>query len=156
MNDKHKEAGKLLLRYLQQMAKEQGLTEVEIARRSGFIQQNVNRMFLGKYMPSLDNFLRLGEAIGVRLELHAPGGDVEDVKIRNLDIPQFLFAPNATDEELYIVHTHYPACIIKVVQTIPASFEVVQNFDNSGDFEDVLQEALEFYRAEAGSLDVQN
>lgn len=156
MNDKHKEAGKLLLRYLQQMAKEQGLTEVEIARRSGFIQQNVNRMFLGKYMPSLDNFLRLGEAIGVRLELHAPGGDVEDVKIRNLDIPQFLFAPNATDEELYIVHTHYPACIIKVVQTIPASFEVLQNFDNSNDFEEVLQEALEFYRREAASNDNYN
>jgi transcriptional regulator with XRE-family HTH domain len=145
MNDKHREAGKLLLSFIRKIAKEKGMTEKDIALNSGFIQPNVNRMLSGKYMPSLDNFLKLGEAVGVRIELHSP--EVPSAaKIRNLEIPRFMFSPDMQTKQLYIIHTHYPACVIHVIQTIPTSLEVLQNFDNCDDFEDVIEDALEFYR----------
>lgn len=145
-----------MLRFLKQIAKENGLSDEEIANRSGFIKPNVNRMFSGRYMPTLDNFIKLGEAIGVRLELHAPEDNVSDVKVRNLDVPKFLFAPDGAREELFIMHTHYPACLIQVVQTIPASFEVVENYDTTDDYTDVLLEARAFYRKVAGEGDILN
>lgn len=156
MNDKHREAGKLMLKFLKQIAKENGLTDDEIAQRSGFIKPNVNRMFSGRYMPTLDNFIRLGEAIGVRLELHAPEDDVSNVKVRNLDIPKFLFAPDGNREELFIMHTHYPACLIQVIQTTPATFEIVENYDLTDDYNEVLEEAIEFYRQTAAQDDILN
>jgi transcriptional regulator with XRE-family HTH domain len=156
MNDKYTEAGRLLLGFLKQIAREKGLTDEQISERSGFIRPNVNRMFSGRYMPSLDNFIRLGEAIGVRVELHGPEEDPAGARIRNLNLPRFLFAPDADKEELYIIHTHYPACLIQVVQTIPASLVVVQNFDATDDFSEVLQEAMEYYRNSNFSSDLMN
>lgn len=147
-DDKYKEAARMLLGFLKQIAREKGMTEVQISETSGFIRPNVNRMFSGKYMPTLDNFIRLGDAVGVRLELHGPE-DTTEAQVRNVNIPKFLFSPDVKTRELYIVHTHYPACLIKVVQTMPAQFEVLQNFDNSDDFSEVLNDAREFFRNQA-------
>lgn len=144
-DDKYKVAARMLLGFLKQTAKENGITENIISIKSGFIQPNVNRMFSGKYMPTLDNFIRLGEAVGVRVELHGP--EVQTTaKIRNLEVPKFLFSPDFKSKQLYIIHTHFPACLIKVVQTMPASFEILENFDNSDDFAEVLIEARDFFR----------
>ena len=156
MNDKHREAGKLMLRFLKQIAKDNGLSDEEIAKRSGFIKPNVNRMFSGRYMPTLENFIILGEAVGVRLELHAPEDDVSKTKVRSLDVPKFLFAPDVSQKELFILHTHYPACLIQVVQTIPATFAVIENYDTTDDFSEVLQDAREFYKNKAAEGDISN
>jgi len=156
MNDKHREAGKLMLRFLKQIAKDNGLSDEEIAKRSGFIKPNVNRMFSGRYMPTLENFIRLGEAVGVRLELQAPEDDVSKTKVRSLDVPKFLFAPDVSQKELFILHTHYPACLIQVVQTIPATFAVIENYDTTDDFSEVLQDAHEFFKNKAAEGDISN
>lgn len=148
IDDKYKESARMLLGFLKQIAREKGLTEIKISEKSGFIQPNVNRMFSGKYMPTLDNFIRLGEAIGVRVELHGPE-EITQAQVRNVNIPKFLFSPDAKTKQLYIIHTHFPSCLIKVVQTIPAQFEVLQNFDNTDDFSEVLIEAREFFRSQA-------
>ena len=34
-----------------------------IAQKTGFTQPNVNRMLSGRYSPSLDNFMKLADAI---------------------------------------------------------------------------------------------
>lgn len=61
--EKYKEARKLLLGYLAEIAKQKNITQEEIAQKTGFTQNNVSRMLSGRYSPSLDNFMRLAEAI---------------------------------------------------------------------------------------------
>lgn len=62
--EKYKTARHMLCRYLFDQAREKGITQEVIAQRTGFTRNNVSRMLSGKYSPSLDNFLRLSEAVG--------------------------------------------------------------------------------------------
>lgn len=68
-NDQFTEAAHKLVEFLKSQAKEKNITEVEIARRTGLKQQNVNRLFLGKYLPSLDNFLKISDAIDFQIKI---------------------------------------------------------------------------------------
>jgi transcriptional regulator with XRE-family HTH domain len=65
MDQKYTEARKFLCRYLADEAKEKGITHQAIADRTGFAKNNVTRMLSGRYSPSLDNFIKLADAIGV-------------------------------------------------------------------------------------------
>lgn len=56
-------ARKMLCEYLRNQAKEKGLSTYEIARKTGFKQQNVHRMLSGEHTPTLDNFMTLAMAI---------------------------------------------------------------------------------------------
>lgn len=56
-----------LLYKLSEIAKLNGITSEIIAERTGFIKNNVERMMAGKYPPSLDNFLMLCDAVGVKI-----------------------------------------------------------------------------------------
>ncbi|MFW5944946.1 MAG: helix-turn-helix domain-containing protein [Bacteroidota bacterium] len=60
---KYKEARKMLCQYLYYLAKQKGITQSQIARKTGFTRNNVSRMLSGRYSPSLDNFIRLAEAV---------------------------------------------------------------------------------------------
>jgi transcriptional regulator with XRE-family HTH domain len=68
-DEKYQEEARMLLNKLKLLAKEKGITEEQIAAKTGFIQSNVNRMFAGKYTPLLDNFLQLADAIGFHIVL---------------------------------------------------------------------------------------
>lgn len=68
-DEKYLEETKILLTKLKEYAYEKGISEKQIADKTGFIQSNVNRMFAGKYSPLLDNFLELADAIGYHIEL---------------------------------------------------------------------------------------
>jgi transcriptional regulator with XRE-family HTH domain len=146
MTDTHRHAAQMMLTFLRNTAKDKGITHNQIAERTGFQVSNVTRMLGGKYPPNLDNFLKLAEAIGVRLELHTDTADTSTAKIRNIDVPKFLFAPDQDRHELFIMHTHYPACLIQVVQHLPAKLLVVENYDTAVDYTDILQQANEFYK----------
>lgn len=61
--EKYKESRIMLCRYLFDIAREKGISQEEIARRTGFTQANVSRMLSGKYAPTLDNFLKLATAV---------------------------------------------------------------------------------------------
>lgn len=66
MTDKKiQEARKMLCSYLLQVATSHNLTHDMIAERTGFQRSNVSRMLSGKYSPSLDNFIKLCDAIVV-------------------------------------------------------------------------------------------
>jgi len=65
----YQEEMRMLLNKLKELAYEKGITEQQIADKTGFIQSNVNRMFAGKYSPLLDNFLQLADAIGYHIDL---------------------------------------------------------------------------------------
>lgn len=59
------EARIMLCHYLASLAKAKNMTTVELAEKTGFKQPNVSRMLAGKYPPTLDNFIKLADALGV-------------------------------------------------------------------------------------------
>jgi len=153
-NEKFTEAGRMLLRFLHQEAKNKGITQEQIAERSGFIKSNVNRMLNYRYSPTLENFLILAESIGVRIELHSET-DATFSPTRNIETPVFMFVPNEKNKELYILHTKTPACLIKVVQTLPATFLITDLFEKlDPETENVLiNKAKTFYFEHAAGFD---
>ena len=82
MNElKYQEARKILLRFLSDQAKEKGITHEQIAAKTGFDRSNVGRMLAGKFSPSLDNFIRLAEAVNVYFFLEDKDSDSDLVEI---------------------------------------------------------------------------
>lgn len=65
MEDHYKNQAKAHLEQLRLTAKEKGLTDQDIADRTGFNRPNVNRMLKGYYIPRYDNYLKLCDAIGI-------------------------------------------------------------------------------------------
>lgn len=61
--EKYKEARKMLCQRLKDLARDKGITQEQIAERTGFTQNNVSRMLSGRYPPTLDNYIKLCEAI---------------------------------------------------------------------------------------------
>ncbi|HAN19600.1 MAG: hypothetical protein A2X13_14830 [Bacteroidetes bacterium GWC2_33_15] len=61
--EKYKEARRMLCQYLRKLAAEKGITHAEIAEKTGFSANNVSRMLMGRYPPTLDSFIKLAEAV---------------------------------------------------------------------------------------------
>lgn len=61
--ERYRQARVMLCQYLRERAREKGITYEAIAEKTGFTQSNVSRMLSGKFSPSLDNFMRLADAI---------------------------------------------------------------------------------------------
>ena len=64
-------ARQVLCQFLREEAAAKGITNQMIADATGFGQPNVNRMLNAHYAPSLDNFLKLAEAIGVNFYMES-------------------------------------------------------------------------------------
>ena len=58
---------KELCSYLHRVATSRNITHAQIANKTGHLQQNVSRMLAAKNSPSLDNFLKLCDAVGVHV-----------------------------------------------------------------------------------------
>lgn len=58
---------KQLLHALQLIITEKGITQNELAQKTGFKQGNISRMLHAKYAPELDGFLALVQAAGTTL-----------------------------------------------------------------------------------------
>jgi len=153
MNDeKYIEARKSTMRFIAEEAKSKGISLEFIANKSGFDRPNVSRMLSGKYSPSLDNFFKLASAVGIRMEMHAEGSK-SSYTTYNVDMPKFLFAPDHENNQLYILHTHYPACIFQVVQTIPHQLKAITLYAEEEDLSGIITEAEEFYRKYVEKMD---
>lgn len=55
----------VLVLLLKEIAAEKGITQQEIAERTGFSQGNIARVFSLKYGPSLKTFIAIAQALGV-------------------------------------------------------------------------------------------
>lgn len=60
---------KSLLQSISETAKEKGITQEMLSEKTGFCQSNISRILAGKYPPTLDSFLKLCEAVGVKIKL---------------------------------------------------------------------------------------
>lgn len=71
---------------------------------------------------------------------------------------KFLIAIDHEDQELYILHREFPACLIHIRQEIPVRFIVMDLYDDIDDPNEILQmdfveEAKMFYKNYIESLD---
>lgn len=65
--EKYYQARKMLCEYIRETAEEKGIDYNTIATHTGFSSSNISRMLSGKYSPSLDNFIKLCDAVGLYL-----------------------------------------------------------------------------------------
>lgn len=79
--EKYIESRKILLRFIAEEAKDKNITHEQIAEITGFDRSNVTRMLNGKYSPTLDNFIRLAEAVNVYFFLESKDSESNLVEI---------------------------------------------------------------------------
>lgn len=60
---------KRLVEFLRQYAADNGVTQDELAHRTGLHPSNINRLLSGRYSPSIDIFLRITDALRLRVDL---------------------------------------------------------------------------------------
>ena len=67
MNKENNQNGQwqLLVLILKKIAESKGLSNREIANRTGLLESNISRFFSLRYRPRLDLFLEVAKAIGV-------------------------------------------------------------------------------------------
>lgn len=58
---------KSLVLILRKVAESKGISQQEIANRTGMLRTNINRVFQLKYCPKLDTFILIANAIGISL-----------------------------------------------------------------------------------------
>ena len=68
---------RLLVILLKAVAKDKGITQEEIAQKTGLLQSNVSRVFSLAYVPRLDTFLAIAGAIGVNFFLEDKEGTTD-------------------------------------------------------------------------------
>lgn len=56
---------KIFVQLLKEIAEEKGITQKEIADKTGYTQGNISRIFSLRYSPRLDVFLNIAKAVGV-------------------------------------------------------------------------------------------
>lgn len=62
-----KNTHKEIIKKFVECRKEQKITQMELARRTGISQPNITRFESGRYNPSLDMMLRIAEALDVQM-----------------------------------------------------------------------------------------
>lgn len=61
-------SSEILLKAAKELIREKGITQEELAEKSGFTQGNISRMFNASFAPRLDNFLHLLNSAGISLK----------------------------------------------------------------------------------------
>lgn len=64
-NNPSQQHWKVLVLLLKEIADEKGITQLEIAEKTGLLQSNISRTFSLSVIPRLDTFLAIAKAIGV-------------------------------------------------------------------------------------------
>lgn len=63
---------------------------------------------------------------------------------------KFLLAVDRENNDLFILHREFPACLIQIIQTTPVTFRVVDLYDDIADHEllkhPFFEEAKTFWR----------
>lgn len=105
--------------------KEMGHSIEHAAQHIGISANTLGRIENGKFAFDIDLLLKLCETYEVK-PFFVPKEELDE---REESGPKFLFAPDGQENDLYILHRHYPACLIEVVQTIPAQYKIVDIYE---------------------------
>lgn len=140
---------------LQQIAAEKGISQNEIARRSGISQPAVQRFFKKTFCPTFRVAQQIADAVGYDL---LPVNRFLNKKIPDSAIsPKFMFSVDYKNNQLYILHRHFPSCLIWIKQETPLRFIVQDLYDEVERPEDILnmpfvEEAKAYWRDYGSSL----
>jgi len=58
-----------------------GITQEDVALKSGYLRSNVNRVFSGKYTPRLDVLKNIASAVGLELAIRDLDGTIDMAKM---------------------------------------------------------------------------
>lgn len=61
---------KVFVLLLKEIAEQKGISQNQIAEKTGLLQSNISRMFALRYCPTLDTFLKVSQAIEVNFFFH--------------------------------------------------------------------------------------
>ena len=144
MQEKLKQIGEFLSRRRNQM----GRTRQELADFLALDIQTIEQVENGSNH-SIDILLQVCEALEIK-PFFVPLEETKSLRSNGTDlIHPFLFCPDQRNEELFILHRNFPACLIQVVQSQPASFRIIEVYDDIEEEELIihpfLQKAKEFY-----------
>ncbi len=160
MNKEHYTKRRIkLMRDLSELAQQKGISNSELAKKTGFDIANIYRMFSGKYSPGIDNIMMLADAIGYDVAFENKMLN-ETIPEEHID-PKFMFSIDPVNSELYILHRRFPSCLIQLKQETPARFIILDLYDEVPNPADILnmpfvEEAKEFYRNYAQNLFADN
>lgn len=137
-----------LLSLLNSLRLDKKITLEETGRRTNIYPQNLKRLFDGKYSPSLETLIKLSDAIGYEVIL--VDKDSESGINRNYTEPKFMLVPDDENKQLYILHRHFPACLILVKQETPVRFIIQDLYDDVDSVNDLVdmpfvQQAKDFF-----------
>ncbi len=150
MSDKIKAARQQLGDMFRQRRQQMGRTQKEVADFLELSAETVKGIETGRFAWDIDLLFRLCAALEIK-PFFAPQEEITlPATSERIFEPKFLFAPDHKSNELYILHRHFPACLIQVVQTAPATFRIIDLYDNIEEKElathHFLEEAKAFWR----------
>jgi transcriptional regulator with XRE-family HTH domain len=70
----------VLVLLLKEIAQQKGITQQEIAERTGYLQSHIGRVFSLRYVPKMDTFLIIAKAVGVNFFFEDKEGTSDLVK----------------------------------------------------------------------------
>ncbi len=74
---RHPYKWKVIVTILKEIATDQGISQQDIADRTGMLQSNVSRIFSLKYCPRLDILLAIAESIGVNFFIESKNSNTD-------------------------------------------------------------------------------
>lgn len=136
--------------FISQRRKQMGRTQKELADFLAISVQDVNLAEEGNPI-SVELYLRICQALELKPfivpleECKLPSSSKESLE------PKFLMSADFKSGNAYILHRQYPACLIEVVQTTPATFKIVDLYEDNVSEEELvthpfLEEAKIFMR----------
>ena len=81
----------------------------------------------GLFNYGIDQLLKFCEALEIK-PFFAPLEEINPAPEPSADA--FLISVDAANKQLYILHRHFPACLVHVAGSHPAAFRVVDIYDN--------------------------
>jgi DNA-binding phage protein len=65
----NKDNAKLMLKAVQKFASENNITQQIISDKTGFVQSDIARMFSGVSIPSIEKFIKVCDAVGLKIQI---------------------------------------------------------------------------------------
>lgn len=148
MSEKIKAARQQLGGFFKERRLQMGRTTQELADFVGISVNTLNGIESGRFAWDVDLNNRLCAALEIK-PFFAPLELIGGGTLPSSDPSgKFLFAPD--DQDLFILHRQFPACLIQILQTTPVTFRIVDLYDKIDESELVmhpfLEEAKKFWR----------
>jgi DNA-binding XRE family transcriptional regulator len=131
-----------------------GRTQKEVADFLGLTKNTINGIESGRFAWDIDLNHRLCEALEIK-PFYAPHEYLPASSMESTG-PRFLLCPDPDGSRLYILHRHFPVCLVEVSPTTPESFHIVDLYDDASEKDFILhpfwEDLMDFWASQIDSL----